>query len=333
MDNPKKIACFHMNQVGDLLFSLPAIYNLRQKYPDAQITSIVRNGCDGLISRTGLVDKILVRPRSTSDMYLRFVPKLRHERFDLILLFSTSEEAWIVSQISNIRVKAGFNHCMRGFLLDIKAPWMSPPSTQNNLKLIKSLGCPVIKTDYTGLIQPNEEDQLKADCLLKDYQLLDGYIVISPGTSTGREVKRWSDNKFAEAADLLYDKYKLKSVVVGLTGGDQITSQSQNVIDMTGKTSLPVLCSILKKAKLFIGVDSGVMHLAASMGTPVAALFGPTDESVTGPQGSGNKIIHAAIDCRPCMKKDCTIGRRCMEEIAVNMLIDSICSMNFNAEA
>lgn len=330
MINPKKIACFHLNQVGDLLFSLPAIYNLRHMFPDAQITSIVRKGCDGLISRTGLVDTVLVRPRGASDLYLKFLPKLRQEHFDLMLLFSTSEEAWIISQFSGSKIKVGFDHCMKGLLLDISVPWVPPPSTDNNLNLVKALGCPITKTDYTDLIHPTDQDLSDADKLLNEYGLADGYVTFSPGTSTGTEIKRWSDEKFAQAADRLYDKYQLKSAVVGLTGGEQIASMSNNAVDITGKTSIPVLCAVLKQSKLFVGVDSGVMHLAASLGTSVAALFGPTDEDITGPQGIGHRIIRTDIECRPCMKKECAIGRRCMEEITVNMLMDIIYSMNFN---
>ncbi|MHB1001845.1 MAG: glycosyltransferase family 9 protein [Armatimonadota bacterium] len=326
MGDPKNIACFHLNQVGDLLFSLPAICNLRLKYPDARITSIARPGCSDLLLLSGLVDNVLVRPRGFADTYFKFANHLRCEKFDLMLLFSTAEEAWFLAQLSGAHVKVGFTRFLNGFMLSEKVPWIPPPSTSNNLRLVESIGCPVIKTDYVGLIHPGETEQSAAREILRQAGLDDNskYAVISSGTSTGREIKCWSDEKFAETADSIYQQHGMKSLVVGVNGGERICGLSSTAIDLTSKTSLPVLASILQDASVFIGVDSGVMHLAASVGAPVVGLFGPSNPEVTGPQGTGHKIIYIDLDCRPCLKKDCNIGRQCMEKISTDMVISAI---------
>lgn len=328
MDEPRRIACLHLNQVGDLLFSLPAMHNLRVKYPAAHITSIVRRGCDSLMERTGLADEALVRPHGSVDLYLRFLPQLRRRKLDLILAFSTSEEAWLISRLSGARTKAGFKRCMGGFLFDVAAPWSPPPSTRNNLNLASALGCEMAKADYTGLIHLTDEDMLEADGIIDRAGIGEAFAVLSPGTSTGREIKRWPDERFAEAADRLFSEYAVESAIVGLAGGERIAAMSSHAVDITGRTSLPVLGGVLKRAKLFVGVDSGVMHLAAALGTPVAALFGPTNAEITGPQGDGHSIICTGIDCRPCMKKECAIGSRCMEEITAEMLMDAVHGMS-----
>lgn len=325
MNGQIKIACFHLNQVGDLLFSLPALYNLRKKYPDAHITSIVRSGCKDLLILSGLVDDILVRPKGFKQTFLQFARRLRREKFDYMLLFSTAEEAWLLGQLSGARVKAGFTHSMRGLLLSPAVPWIPPPSTANNLRLAESLGCTTIKDNYAGLIMPGESEISAANNLLAETGLQpdDRYAVISSGTSTGREIKCWADDRFAAVADRLYLEFGMKSLVAGLNGGEGICSMSANAIDITGRTSLPVLAAVLKKSSLFIGVDSGVMHLAASVDTPVVGIFGPTDPEITGPQGTGHQIVRFPVDCSPCHRKECDNNRRCMAGVTIDMVFSA----------
>lgn len=331
MNRHNKIACLHMNQLGDMLFSFPALYNLRDYFSDSHITSIVRSSSYELIKRTYLVDDVIIRPKSSISEYLRFIKRIRSKKFDLVLLFSTSEETWILSQLCGAKYTIGFDHFAKGMMLDKVVHWTPPPSTENDINLVKTLGCPIIKIDYQDIIQLNEEDIYSADSLLKRNGIDDNkFFIMAPGTSSGKEMKRWSDELFAETADRLFDKFGCKSIVVGLGKGESITSLSSNTIDFTGKTSIVVLCAILKRASLFVGVDSGVMHLAASMRVPVAALFGPTNENVTGPQGAEHRVIHSDVSCRPCLKKSCSAGRICMANISVDMVIDGINSMNLN---
>lgn len=319
MDDPQRIVCIHLNQIGDLLFSLPALYNLRKRFPNVHISSIVRPGCAELLARTGLVDDVIPRPKrgNVSDAKLAF--GLRKDMCDLLVLFSTSPAAWGMAQLSGARVKAGFIDFMNGFLLDIVSPWSSPPSTVNNLRLIELVGCDIIKRDYVGLLKTTEADRKESQRILCDSGIVENqkYVVLSAGTSEGRETKCWTFQGFAGIADRLMDGFGLKSVIVGVGGGQSISSLTQNAVDLTGKTSLPVLAAVLEQSSVFIGIDSGVMHLAAAMGVPVVGLFGPTDPTLTGPQGDRHAIVRVALECSPCLKSDCH-DPMCMTGITVD---------------
>ncbi|MHB0912496.1 MAG: glycosyltransferase family 9 protein [Armatimonadota bacterium] len=320
--NPRKIVCIHMNQVGDLLFSLPALHNLRAHFPEAHIASVVRPSCKSLLALSGLVDEIIERPRGGLAADVRIARRIRSGSFDLLVLFSTSFATWAMAQVSGVRHKAGFTGSMHGLLLQTRAPWTPPPSMQNNLRLTEAIGCPMVKRDYTGLITPSKTDKEQAEAILRSVGIgPEGrFAVLAPGSSTGREVKCWSGEKFAEVADIMSDKFALRSVVVGL-GGSRIPSES--AIDLTGKTSLPVLAAVLAQSKVFIGIDSGAMHLAAAMGTPVVGLFGPSDPAVTGPQGEGHTVIGVNEPCAPCLSSRCNLDRRCMEGITPEMVVSA----------
>ena len=322
MNEPERIACFHLNQVGDLLFSLPALYNLRHRFPNAHIAGVLRPSCRELLELSGLVDEIVERPRDPLD--LRVASLLRRKAFDTALIFSTSMGATRLALLSGCRRRIGFDKQPTALFMTKRVPWRAPPSTQNNLRLVEAIGCPMVKRDYVGLIKPREADEAEAGSLLSAAGIGDEpFAVLATGTSTGREIKRWSNEGFAEVTDRLAGEFGIKSVLVGLAGGNEVSQMSRNAIDLTGNTSLPVLAALLRRARLFIGVDSGVMHLAAAMGVRVVGLFGPSDPEITGPQGDGHAAVHVDLPCRPCLAKKCSIDRICMTGISPKMVFES----------
>jgi lipopolysaccharide heptosyltransferase II len=323
LNKPQRIACFHLNQLGDLLFSLPALYNLRRAFPEAHIASVVRPNLRSLLEMSRLVDEVVERPYGTIWTDIRVSKNLREKKFDIGVLFSTSPAVFLISVLAGIPFRIGFAYSPGRFLLSRTAPFVPPPSTRNNLELVKVMGCSVEKTDYVGLIKPTVESHLEAKRLLASAGLDESrhYAVLGPGTSGGREVKRWSDEGFAQVAARLAAEYSLRSIVVGASSGSRIPQINSDVVDLTGRTSVGTLAAILERASLFVGVDSGVMHLAAAVGTPVVALFGPTDPTVTGPQGEGHQVVYMDLPCRPCLKKECKIGRMCMEDITADKVV------------
>jgi len=313
-----------MNQIGDLLFSLPAVYNLKQRFPNACITSVVRPGCRDLIMLSDLPDEVLERTRGRLLARLELAATLRREHPDLAVLFSRSFENWALAMLSGAKIRVGFKGLTTGRMLHYRVRKTGPPSTENNLRLVEAIGCPVTKKDYVGLIGPGDRDREAADQLLDSMGVDRGQAiaVLSPGTSPGREIKRWTDEGFARVADGLKAELGLTPVVVGTDGGERICRLSEHALDATGKTSLPVLAAVLSRANVFVGIDSGIMHLAPAVGTPVVGLFGPTDPGVTGPQGEGHVVITAGLDCAPCGKTKCP-DPVCMHRIEVSQIVQA----------
>jgi 3-deoxy-D-manno-octulosonic-acid transferase/heptosyltransferase-1 len=140
------------------------------------------------------------------------------------------------------------------------------------------------------------------------------------------ETKLWEDEKFAALCDRIRSEL---GVGVVLTGGergplDRIQSQMKTAaVNLGGRTSLRELACLYGQAQLVISTDSGPMHLAAAVGTPVVALFGPTDPARTGPYGPGHRVIRHALTCAPCLRKQCATVR-CMREIGVDEVFDAV---------
>ena len=146
-------------------------------------------------------------------------------------------------------------------------------------------------------------------------------VVINPG---GRYwFKRWQADKWASLIDLIQFELGLSVVITGTENerkdiGDIISRLKTPACSIAGQTTVLQLASLLKKAKLFIGNDSGPMHIAAASGTPVIALHGPTDPSVWGPWGKDHTVISSHVSCSPCKVTDCAVEKgKCMEQISV----------------
>jgi heptosyltransferase-1 len=143
------------------------------------------------------------------------------------------------------------------------------------------------------------------------------FVAVSPVAFW--ETKLWEDNKFAELGDRIHREL---GIAVILTGGEAGPLEKIKVrmktaaVNLGGRTTLRELASLYRDAALVITTDSGPMHLAAAVGTPVVALFGPTDPARTGPCGPGHRIIRCGISCSPCFRKQCK-APRCMTEISV----------------
>ena len=128
---------------------------------------------------------------------------------------------------------------------------------------------------------------------------------------------------------MIIDKLKLDVVFTGSNEADAadiLSRMKKEGINLGGKTSLLTLAEIYKRARAVITTDSGPMHLAAAVGTPVIALFGPTDPARTGPYGTGHSIIRADLPCSPCLLKKCPT-KKCMEEITSEQVFTAVESM------
>jgi 3-deoxy-D-manno-octulosonic-acid transferase/heptosyltransferase-1 len=143
------------------------------------------------------------------------------------------------------------------------------------------------------------------------------------------ETKLWSNEKFARLADLINNELHVNVVFTCSEKAaiESITSlMTTEGINLGGATTLLNLAYIYQKAKMVITTDSGPMHLAAAVGTPVIALFGPTDPARTGPYGSGHKIIRTDIACSPCFLKKCST-KQCMEDISPDQVFAAVKNM------
>ncbi len=154
-------------------------------------------------------------------------------------------------------------------------------------------------------------------------------VGFAPGAAYGH-AKRWPPARVAELITRVSRERHAVSVLVG-SGGDRgagreiesLLPPDARVVNLIGWTDLRQLAGVLARCRAFVSNDSGAMHLAAAIGVPVTAVFGPTDDRVTAPLGPHEVIVHHVF-CRPCMLRDCPIDHRCMKGIAVSDVFEAL---------
>ncbi|OGS24702.1 MAG: hypothetical protein A2314_04340 [Elusimicrobia bacterium RIFOXYB2_FULL_50_12] len=287
MKEKSKVIFFHMNQLGDLLFSLPLLAAAREQWKDFHITSIVRPALVPLLEAGHLVDRVIPRPATLAGK-LSLLRNLRNESFICSVSFSESPETSILAYAAGIPVRIGFASAPLSFLYTKKARRSGVPSLLNNRRLATAAELVNVPLDYVGLVRTPNRDKIAADdWLARENIHSQQLIVIAPGASVRRRDKCWHGEKWTAVLNDLIAR-GFAPVLCGapreLETLSLLASAANPGVRIFSGDSLLSLAALFGRARLFAGIDSGAMHLAAAMARPVVALFGPTDPEQVGPQ-------------------------------------------------
>ena len=290
-----KIIFFHMNQLGDLLFSLPVLKATRQKYPNIKIYCVARKNLAGLLESTKLVDKIFLKVGSLGAE-IDLIAAIRREKIDTAVLFSESPETLLLAYFSKIKNRIGFKTASLKFLLTEKVEKIGVPSLNNNIVLAKAVGLDNVQKDYLNILNSDRENDVKVSFWLEDNGMLDkDFFVVSVGASRRRQEKCLRREVWIETLNKLAEMKKNVVVVCARWEMESVMKimkyVSKDIKLFCPENGLVELAAIISKAKMFIGIDSGTMHLAASLGIKCIALYGNTDPSQIGPRPLKNHII------------------------------------------
>lgn len=320
-----------LSAIGDVIHTLPSLAALRRLYPDAHITWVVEQAAADLVLGHPYLDRVLVLRRKSWIADLKkgrlastwydvraFLADLHSRQYDLVIDFHGLLKSSLVVWASKGKRKLGYDSWqeLSGLFLNEKIPEdLNKHAVDRYLDFPRYLGAEAGSAEFVLPLTPETDSRVGA--LMQRYRLeKNKFIAVSPVALW--DTKLWNDEKFAMLADDLQRKFKIPVVFTGHSKDllDNITSRMKTGgINLGGQTSLTELASLYKNALLVITTDSGPMHLAAAAGTPVIALFGPTDPARTGPYGAGHIVLRAGLACSPCFKKKCAT-RQCMEDIS-----------------
>jgi ADP-heptose:LPS heptosyltransferase len=202
----KRIGILHLNQIGDLVFSLPLLKTLRQHMPGAVIHSYVKPYLRGLLEASALADEIMIRRGGFRDA-LTLLRQVRSRRYDLFITLSRSEECLMIAGCSGAGRRAGFSHAPLDRLLHERVTILGHNSWSNNERLLGRLGLPAAVDGYVGLL-PRERYEGPGP-------LPEHYVVLSPGASSRRQTKAWETSSFASVATELHERFGLVPILVG----------------------------------------------------------------------------------------------------------------------
>lgn len=309
--------------IGDLIVSTPALAALREAQPDAHISLLTTAHAAPILNGTNLVNEIITFDKgkfNSSRAFfrpdnLRQIFGLRRGHYDAVFFFhhftlklGTVKFA-LIGLATGAKRRIGLDNGNGWFLTDRVSDggFGAKHQAQYWLDLVGLLGAKTSpRSEIIGKAAPDSESQISNK---------KPRIIIHAGSGGYSTARRWDAQKFAQVADRLIEMYQAEIILVGTKDDDGLavkTAMKHEPVDMIGKTKLDTLARLIADADLFIGADSGVMHIAAATGTPVVAVFGPSNPAAWGPWIADGKriIVRSAPECSPCSYVGHSIGLR-----------------------
>jgi heptosyltransferase-2 len=322
------------NWLGDVVMALPAIASVRRWFPDAHLAVAARVPVAPLLSMADGVDEVITLTGRgdwrDAEGRRADARQLASGRFDLALLLPNSFHAgWLVRQ-AGVAERWGYRGDLRTMLLTRGVAKPRGPLTQAGyyLALVRTLGGP--DAPMTAALQVTGAQRESAATLLRASGWTGGPLVaFAPGAAFG-PAKRWPPERVAHVAHGLTSDLGATPVLVGVRGDldtiadvlrryRNLAGAAATSIDLGGRTDLLTLAGVFTFCTAVVSNDSGAMHVAAAVGVPVTAIFGPTNEKATSPlphpSGRVAAVVVGQARCRPCLLRFCPIDHRCMTSI------------------
>ena len=272
-----------MNQLGDLLFSLPVLTAARATWPEAHLTCVARSALAPLIKATGVVDDIVVRQRDSICGTVQLINRLRKTRFERAIFFSESPGTLMAGIAARIPVRVGFDTASLSYLLTVRASRIGVPSLSNNRSLAVAAGIRSAQDTYCDILKISAEEKGKALQWLSEQDMKgETTFILAPGASRRRMEKHWKLERWQELARRMQGAGS-SVVAVGAPREKEYLAQVTGTV-YAPDNGLIDLAALMSISRAVVSIDSGAMHLGAALGKPVVALYGPTDPSQIGPQ-------------------------------------------------
>lgn len=324
-ENIKKILLIRLRRIGDVIMTTPAVSVLKKNFPETALSYVIEKPYADLITGNPLITETFILPaHARIKDFFSVVKKIRKKKFDAVIDFHGGPRSSLMTLLSGADIKIGYKIKYRHFIYHIKLPRgpQTGPihSVENHVNLVKTLG---IKS---GAIPPLyipssiEKENQKIKHIMSRHNLSDSKF-ISMHIGAGNRFRSWDIKNYIKLCDLFTQKSGVKVVLIGALedkkSADAIIKKTKSPpLSSVGDLGLREVRDIISHSSLFVGPDSGPMHIAASTGTPIVALFGPTLPANFGPWRAEHKIIQKDLDCRPCRQRQCVHEDfRCLQGI------------------
>ena len=340
---PEYILIIKLSAIGDVIHTLPFLDVIRRQYPGAAIDWLIEEDAGQIIEGHKELDRVIVsRRKSWQRAFLRsgkrvetlgavagFVRELRAREYDLVIDIQGLLKSGLMTGLVKGKRKVGFSGGREGssiFLTERPFPVnYDQHALDRYLQGARHLGCET--NAWEGAIPIGQSDKEPVNRLIRENGL-QGKPLVAINPMAKWETKLWDSKKFAILATRLQKELGCKVLFTGSGQDRPILERITGAMDtqpfnLAGQTTLKELAYLFSKCDLAVTTDTGPMHLAAAMGCPVVALFGPTSPLRTGPYGEGHVIVWEEMDCAPCFKKSCD-HLSCMGNITVEKVFNAV---------
>lgn len=328
----KRILIVRTDRIGDVLLSTPVIKALRDEYPHAYIAMMVAPGVKDIVDGNPYLDEVIIYDKDGKHKSwfrsIKFTLRLRKKRFDLAIILHPTNRVHLITYFCGIPERVGYDRKL-GFLLTQRLKHTKQLGIKHeleyNLDLLSQLGIESKDKQLFMPIKKESEEWLEDFFRVHNLQAPDRLLAVHPAASCPSKI--WPNERFAEVADRLIEKFGFKVLVVA---GPRDLTLAQNLIqhmhhaaiNLAGKTSVSQLASVLKRCQLFISNDSGPVHIACGVGTPVISIFGRNQKGLSpkrwGPLGKRCEVLHKEVGCIECLAHNCVKEFACLKAITVD---------------
>ncbi len=334
LSNGSRLLVIKPSSLGDIVHALPTLAALRRRFPSARIAWLVKREWAAVLEGNPHLDGVLALDLSPKG-WLSAIRAVRAGRFDTVVDLQGLLRSALLGWISGAPARIGFANGREGspwfYTERVPVPSPSMHAVDRYLLTAQYLGADPGEVKPSDFSLPHDaQAEARVEVLLAAGDVQAGATLVAMNPSARWNTKRWPLESFAAVGDRLQQDGAARVVLIG--GHDErhvgmkvMRAMRTVPIDLIGQTTLKELIVLLRRARLLVTNDSGPMHLAAAVGTPVIALFGPTDPARTGPYGAGHTVLRSGVPCSPCFSRRCTnaIELECLTSIRPENVIEA----------
>jgi len=328
------ILIIQLGDIGDVVWSTPTFRAVKDAYPQAKVSVLLRDGFGSLLTADPSLHRIFEVKRYEGNLlnkaraHCSFIRNLRQEHFDLVFDLRLDDRGAYMAFISGAPIRVSIFDQHFKWRHRLFTHLVAPPIPDERIYGAAEQSLQIIREFNITPYDTNPKLWIDDSVMEKAYQLLgnEGLSPTAPWVSLNPfsrwAYKEWAYQKWVNIIDWMWKEYTIPVVIVGskeeMKRADFIERDSHGcVYNLTGRTTLDELAGLLSLSHLHVGVDSAAPHIAAAVDTPTITIYGPSDWHDWAPQGENHQVITPERDCAPCHQKGCnnTGTSECLEEL------------------
>lgn len=336
-NEPKKIVIMRTDRIGEVLLSTVAIDAIKKSFPDSSVSFVTSEYSKPIVESRTDIDEVMTTDTMGKEGWflksVRLASLLRKKRFDMAIMLNPHKSLHLAAFLAGISQRVGYGRKW-GFLLNRKITDERDKGRKHEVEytmdLLRSLD--VTLDDPKPLLPVDKEAEKEVRNLLVGKGIQSDRPVISVHPGSSNPAKIWPRERYSELIRRLKTELDCYVCILGsdeerIFAREIIVDSGVEVLNLTGALSLKELTALLKKSSLFVGNDTGPMHMAAALDVPVIAIFGRNTPGVSPtrwrPWGDKHVVFHEDPGCAPCYDKSCSYDHRCLRAVNVDVVFEA----------
>lgn len=345
----QNILIIQLGDIGDVIWSIPTFQAVKNAYPAANLSLLIREGSGSLFDTDPAVKEVFEVKRYQGVLggrlraQLAFLKRVREAGFDLVFDLRSDERGAFMARLTGAPFRASLVYRDAPFYRNRLFTHLVYPAEENirirlgaaeqSLRIVRGFGIPPGDTVPKLFVEPETLGRMRS--LVNNHGVYPegqddtptGFVTLNPFSRWS--YKEWPLDNWVAIGAWLWAEYRLPAVIVGSAmereRAEGLVKSGSGVVkihNLAGETNLKELAALLSLSRLHVGVDSAAPHIAAAVGTPTVTIYGPSDWRDWAPVGERHQVVTTDMDCSPCHQKGCEgQGRsRCLENMSIGQV-------------